>query len=505
MDAEARTLLEELRAAQEEHARALQAANQVHETLDYARKEYEDARAAEKRSEDELVRAAEALAQGLQSLDLSAAASELQSPTPRVADSLVEYHANIGCYQCYLFLESHRDDEKEEEATHAFDVAQLGVRVQFPRVELTHRSSNSEDEVDVVWGTEIERNVDVSQCVVEDKDDHWYLRLPIRSSDKQPLGGFSSFTQVSPIELRPESYGSVCCRGCSALLLGGGGGDAIEKVLPLPSANWMDMFDFWGAGIGAFEHIPRDDIHAQRRRVLVGESYVLVHGSDLVDEATVANHEDNVAVAPGDNAKEEREWRPLACATCSERVGLCSVEQPDTVRLHKHLVVAHRRVEAAVKGSAGQEEDNVFGKYTIDSILSAKLLEMADSDGIFRFVLTSSNGKHAHGLTCGKEGSHPPPAPAAPTDSQSTELQLQLLSWETMIKQKDASKFRRVLKVLYGPRQPMPAIPGLLPSHEVTLPPAMCLSIAQRLQRSSTLLPSSLRTFNRMNVGYLFA
>ncbi|EGZ13547.1 hypothetical protein PHYSODRAFT_462099, partial [Phytophthora sojae] len=435
-------LLEELRAAQEEHARAIAAANEVRDTLDRARKEYEDARAAEKASEDELARAAEGLARGLQTLDVNSNTSDVQSPVPQIVDSLVECHANIGCYQCYLFLDSHRDEEKMEDSAQAFDVAQLGVRVQFPRVELTYRPSSSGDEEGVVWSTEIERNVDVSQCVVEEKEDHWYLRLPIRPSDKQPLGGFSSFTQVSPVELRPESYDSVCCRGCSALLLGGEGSAPIEKVLPLPSANWMDMFDFWGAGIGAFEHIPRDDIHAQRLRVLVGESYVLVHGSDLVAEATVANHEDEAAVAPGDNAKEEREWMPLACAACSERVGLCSVEQPDT------------------------EEQNIFGKYTIDSILSAKLLEMADSDGIFRFVLTS---------------------------------------WETMIKQKEASKFRRVLKVLYGPRQPTPAIPGLLPSHEVSLPPAMCLAISQRLASSSELLPPSLRAFNRMNVGYLFA
>lgn len=223
MEAEAKALLEELRAAQEEHARAIAAANEVRDTLDRARKEYEDARAAEKASEDELARAAEGLARGLQTLDVNSNTSDVQSPVPQIVDSLVECHANIGCYQCYLFLDSHRDEEKMEDSAQAFDVAQLGVRVQFPRVELTYRPSSSGDEEGVVWSTEIERNVDVSQCVVEEKEDHWYLRLPIRPSDKQPLGGFSSFTQVSPVELRPESYDSVCCRGCSALLLGGEG------------------------------------------------------------------------------------------------------------------------------------------------------------------------------------------------------------------------------------------------------------------------------------------
>ncbi|KAL4111404.1 hypothetical protein PRIC1_003084 [Phytophthora ramorum] len=496
---EAQKLLAELHAAEEEHARALAAANQVRDTLDRTRKEYEDARTAEKAGEDELAKAAEALALGLQSLDVAA---KEDAPYPIIADSLVEYHANIGCYQCYLFLDSHKDGEKLEDATSELDVKKLSVRVEFPRVELTYRVSDSAKDATIVWCTEIERNVDVSQCVVEEKGDHWYLRLPIWPSDKQPLGGFSSFTQVSPVELRPESYVSVSCRGCNELLLGGEEIAGIEKVLPLPSANWMDMFDFWGAGIGAFEHIPRDDIHAQRRRVLVGESYVLLHASALIAGATVSDHGDKAAVAPGDNAKEEREWVPLVCTACSERVGLCSVEQPDTVRLHKHLISAHScftaKTDAEGNCSKQELEEDVFGKYTIDSILSAKLLEMADSDGIFRFILTSSGGKHDHDLHCGA-------APASPADAPSTELQLQLLSWETMIKRKDSNKFSRVLKVLYAPRQPMPAIPGLLPSQEVTLPPAMCLAIAQRLESSSTLLPSSLRAFNRMHVGYLFA
>ncbi|KAK1943644.1 hypothetical protein P3T76_005040 [Phytophthora citrophthora] len=495
MEAEAQALLEELRAAQEEHESALTAANEVCNTLNHAKKEYEDACATEKAREEELSTAAEALAVSLQSLEVEGNTAKLELIGPLITASLVEYHANIGCYQCYLFLDSHGEGG---ETTARFDAAKLAVRVEFPRVEIvTKRKIGGEDaeDVQVVWWAEIERNVDVLQCTLEDKNDHWYLRLPIKPSDKQPLGGFSSFTQVSPDELRPESYGSVSCRGCNALLLGDEG-SKIEKVLPLPSANWMDMFDFWGAGIGAFEHIPRDDIHAQQHRALVGESYVLLHASDFVKDATLV---DMAPVVSGDNEKEEREWMPLNCAACSNRVGLCSVEQPGTVRLHKHLISARCRLEEGNKTGQECQEENVFSKYTIDSILSAKLLEMADSDGKFRFVLTPSCHNHEDDLSSGKRGEFPT------GDVSSTELQLQLLSWETMIKRQGEDKFRRVLKVLYGPKQPMPAIPGLLPSEEVSLPPTMCSAIAQRLELSTRLLPVSLRTFNRMNMGYLFA
>ncbi|RLN50680.1 hypothetical protein BBJ28_00003080 [Nothophytophthora sp. Chile5] len=502
MDAEAKALLAEYLQAQEEHKRALAAAQEVSATLDRARNEYEAARAAEDASESEMARAAELLVQGLEELHVGGASGNTESASslllPQITDSLVEYHANIGCYQCYLFLEGHKSDDSNKSAP-AFDTSKLRVRVAFPLVELSYETQDQD--VAVVWSTEIERNVEVSQCVVEEKADHWYVRLPIKASDKQPLGGFSSFTQVSPAELQADSYASIRCRSCALELLDGVTNASIEKVLPLPSANWMDMFDFWGAGIGAFEHIPRDNICAQRRRVFIGESYILLHASDLVAEATVEAPEEEAAVAPGENAKEESEWVPLACATCAARIGLRSVEHKETVRLHKHLISARRRSEisAEAETSVQEEVENVFGKYTIDSIVSAKLLELADSDGIFRFVLTSSD-------------SHPPQSDSAPpspsTGSPPIKIQLQLLSWETMLQSHSTSKFRRVLKVLYAPlqvAQPQPATVANLPSREVVLPPAMCLAIAQRLETSSKLLPPSLREFNRLQVGYLFA
>uniref|UniRef100_M4BUQ2 HECT-type E3 ubiquitin transferase E3D n=1 Tax=Hyaloperonospora arabidopsidis (strain Emoy2) TaxID=559515 RepID=M4BUQ2_HYAAE len=450
-------------------------------------------------SENELIRpAADGLVNCLETLNVTEHETGNEwSAAPRIVDSLVEYNANIGCYQCFLFLSDDRHRDDGYKLTNVLKAEHLRVRVAFPHAELGYNDPLDHSVDTIIWETEIERNVDVTQCTVEQKDDHWYLRLPIRLSDKQPLGGFSSFTMVSPLELRVESYGSLSCRTCKAQLLDCEDSVKMDKVLPLPSANWMDMFDFWGAGIGAFEHIPRDHIYAQRHRVLVGESYILLHASDLVAKATtVADGEGEATVAPGDNAKEEREWIPLTCAKCSERVGLRNVEQPDTVRLHKHVLIARQLARARAEKDLveqDQEAEDVFGKYTIDSILSAKLLEMADSDGIFRFVLTPSNDKHdCVDLSSGNQG------------GTSALLQLQLLSWETMIKQHGSNKFRRVLKVLYGGRQSTSTIQELLPVHTVLLPPTMCLTIADRLQASSKLLPSSLRTFNRMNVGYLY-
>ncbi|TDH66610.1 uncharacterized protein CCR75_005615 [Bremia lactucae] len=430
------------------------------------------------------------LARRMQKLQVVSDSTHEKNVIPTIVDSLVEYHANIGCYQCYLFLDCHEQAGTRKEM---LDVTHFRIVAKFPRINLAYmpqkhgaHAVDQQEDVKVVWWTDIERNVDIAQSFLEDKNDHWYMRLAVRPSDMQLLGGFSSFTQVSYKELRPKYYASVRCRGCNTQLLQGQEGNSIVKVLPLPSANWMDMFDFWGVGIGAFEHIPRDTIQAQQHRVLVGESYVLLHASDFVAKATVRGCDNEVAFAFEDDAVEEHDWVPLMCAACSKRVGSYNIEQPDTIRLDKHLISACNILDISTEQ---EDAENIYANYTNDSILSAKLLELADSDGKFRFVLTSS---------CADRG-----CPDSLTnDTSKPRLQLQLLGWETMIKRQHATKYSRVLKVLYGPRQPMHE---LLSSHQLILPPAFFTAIIERLRISSTMLPLSLRTFNRLNIGYLYA
>ncbi|KAI9917787.1 hypothetical protein PsorP6_012880 [Peronosclerospora sorghi] len=395
---------------------------------------------------------------------------------PEIIGLFIEYHANIGCYQCYLFLDCARlKDQSTVVPDH-----QLAIQVNSTRVEVTYIDEHHPN-MEVIWWMQIEQSVDMTKCTIEEKNDHWYVRLPIQSREKQPLGGFSSFTQVSPIELQSENYAIIHCRKCNARLLGDRKNveKNIHKVLPLPSANWMDMFDFWGAGVGSFEHIPR-------------EEYICSETSSSCRELIAAAITKDLENDVDGEFEEKHEWIPLICTACCERIGLCNVEQPETIRLHKYLISAYPLFQSTLEGDHVEnivETDNIFSKYTIDSILSAKLLEKADSDGTFRFVLISSDDKYVS--TQDQGGANVSPTP--------------IHIWETRIKQQDATTFRRVLKVLYGPVQPTLSKSGPLPAQEVSLPPAACLSIAQRLKTSSTLLPSSLRTFNRLNVGYLFA
>ncbi|KAL7999987.1 putative ubiquitin-conjugating enzyme E2-binding protein [Plasmopara halstedii] len=359
-----------------------------------------------------------------------------------IVESFVEYQVNIGCYQCYLYFTQ----------TVPLDITKCTIQGTFSRIALVYPCEN-DDEVgtttQVLWYLDIKQHVDISTCTIEDKNDHWYMRLPVHSNTSH---GFSS---ISSHELEAENYGTISCRTCTMPLVHS---NIINKVLPLPSTNWMDMLDFWGAGDGAFEHIPREGIVAQPHRVLVGESFVLLHVQDFLVHAIVAH-----------GTTTEGEWVPLKCTKCCVSIGLSSFDHVETIRLDKHLIHASKNTMTSL-----EDQENVFATYTVDSIVCAKILEQADADGTFRFRLT--------------------------TGTLGTSMNLQLLSWNTLIKHRHVPTFRRVLKVLYKHDQ-------VLSDHayEIHLSTNMYATIVQRLQVSTTLLPVSLQTFNQMSIGYLYA
>lgn len=314
------------------------------------------------------------------------------------------------------------------------------------------------------------------------------LRLPVQVNDKEPLGGVSSFSQVEANELEAANYGCIVCRSCDESLLRGT--DIVTKVLPLPSANWMDMFDFWGAGIGAFEHIPREGIIAGASRVYVGESHLLLHEQDFAPGA-IEN-----AVAEENEEQAESDWQPVCCAKCKIMLGSRLKDAVETIRLDKHLIGS----TATPRDEDQQLPEDIFARYTIDSVVVAKLLELADADGIFRYRL------HA----------------VAPTRSEIKaeaavpDVLLQLLSWETKIQNSQSQPgFQRVLKVLFSTQAPSEKAENpssqaplmlmpLMRDHEVVFPRDVIEAVTDRLCKSNSLLPHSQQQFNNMNFGYLF-
>lgn len=210
-------VMREYLAAKEEHERALAAISAAQQQLETARSDFADARQVELQMEEELQRATAKVAAGLQEMHLvesdagaassaavadAALASTEAEPIgsndaeaertpvlPAVSDFLVEYHRNIGCYHCYVFVSDDNGGYAQLDGT------QFKIQVKFPFVKLLMkpRSASAEGGVEhaggddsalgeLWWSTEIERNVDQAKCVIDVKVSEC-LGLTCSSSD----------------------------------------------------------------------------------------------------------------------------------------------------------------------------------------------------------------------------------------------------------------------------------------------------------------------------------
>lgn len=146
--------MRELLAAQEEHARALAAADAARKQLATARSEAEAARADKQQRERDLQLATATLAALHVSDDSQSAAVE---------SYFMEFHRNIGCYQVHV---------RAREGIALPDAKRLRVLVTFPTVALLllkDEGGGDDADGDVWWTAEIERNVDQASCVVSVK------------------------------------------------------------------------------------------------------------------------------------------------------------------------------------------------------------------------------------------------------------------------------------------------------------------------------------------------
>jgi hypothetical protein len=444
-------LAEEFRLAREERDRALAHVQQMREQLECAKKEYVEVRAEEIRGERQIKEAADKLTHGLQQISLSSACPDKY---------LVEYHANIGCYNCYLFIENISDFKEED----------LKLDLQFPQLLLRKND-------EIYWEIKVEKAIDLDASSIILKEDHVYLRLPFHKNDQLPSNniGMQSFNSIHAEEVKVENFNSIVCRFCDTELRNGD--TQISKVLPLPSANWMDMLEFWGAGNGGFDHIPRGEIVAQCGRIYVGASYIMVHSKDLKENGIEVSKIEKCQY--GDRLDA---WVKVECKRCTSKLG-CLHDNTSTYKLYKHAI----SVESKDKNEESIQAVNIFGEYDVDNIFTSEILDCIEADGVFRY-----------NLECDDKS----------PETLFVPLQLQVLSWETLIKTSDRPSFRRVIKTLFRSEEVnvnKEDNHAKQQARQILFDEEICMEISAHLKTSTDLLPLSLRKFNNMNVGYLSA
>lgn len=146
-------MADELRAAKAEHAEALEKAERAREALEAARADAAAASSAQRRSEQQIERAAARLAAEVGALQVAEARGAVER-------FLVELHANVGSYSCFLVLGPEARPVLAEE---------LSVQVAFPTVELVRRIPGSDVPPVTLWRTTIDCDVQADQCSVAKK------------------------------------------------------------------------------------------------------------------------------------------------------------------------------------------------------------------------------------------------------------------------------------------------------------------------------------------------
>ncbi|RQM21773.1 hypothetical protein B5M09_008306 [Aphanomyces astaci] len=361
---------------------------------------------------------------------------------------IVEFQANIGCYQCYVHVDM--------SSSSTVPYLQLGSTSN--RVEL--RTSPEHILVDVA----LDHAVDLASSVVRVQKDHVHVRIPLTSASKENRQSTMTVgltaRSIPRAQLDVQEYAHLHCRCCQANLMTDSE-TPWTKALPLPSSNWMEMVDFWGAAEGAFEHIPRDGIDAAAGRIYVGSADLLLHRSN-VGNVVVATPEPSISSTQPTQAASIK--AVLLCAKCSTPLG--SLQNGTNVRLFKHCL---------------DTTASIFHSYTSDSVLVAQMLEVIEADGFFRFDVVDE----------------------AAADG-ARRLRVQVLSWDATIQTSEFPTPQKVLKVLFAVEKIGPNESDL-PSKELTATTALIDDVVERLQRSATLLPSSVVAgMSKGSIGFLF-
>ncbi|ETW03617.1 hypothetical protein H310_05020 [Aphanomyces invadans] len=349
----------------------------------------------------------------------------------------IEFQANIGCYQCYVHIDM----------TNSTTVPFVQLDPSSKKFQLL--TSSQHKLLDVA----LDHAVDATSSIVRVQKDHVHIRIPLTAAAKESRK--SSMTvgltsrSIPHAELEVQNYSQLLCRSCNANLKKEG--PLWVKALPLPSSNWMEMADFWGAAEGAFEHIPRDGIEAAAGRIYVASADLLLHASNInLDSVQVAKTSSNDA--------------QISCANCTTAIG--TIQNNMNVRLFKHCI---------------DTRDGIFASYSCDAVLVSQMLEVIESDGIFRFDIVD--------------------------ESDRRRLFVQVLSWDATIQTSELSHPHKVLKVLFS-------VPGAdsstegngpeLPSRELRASTALLDEVVHRLNKSASFLPSTIAGISKGSIGFLF-
>lgn len=339
----------------------------------------------------------------------------------------------------------------------------------------------------------------------------------------------------TPTELSYTRIRELYCRGCGNAILNS---NSINSCTPLPSEYWNELVDMWychtagptaqqigihgnqidydNVGLQATDEHPHSQqaaigarhIHATTNKILISQTQLLIHYSNMLKGNVTYNSHDAVNNESIDDQSHTTDttsqyWCWLHCNQCESLLGeielytttLQPLSQPTgQTRLYKYSLwsPAHISIDANtmltrklnVTQHALTHTINIFQYYNVIRCITEQLLAAAAAHITYRFNITSSN-------------------------NNSKVLYLTIISWDTTFKLIDCATTSTispvmlpVIKCMYTYTDNVADVSRddcedvVLHHNELNL-------LLQSLNRSHEILPSSMSNMKGMKLAYL--
>eukprot|EP00002_Diphylleia_rotans_P012403 TRINITY_DN2425_c0_g1_i4.p1 TRINITY_DN2425_c0_g1~~TRINITY_DN2425_c0_g1_i4.p1 ORF type:complete len:300 (-),score=39.33 TRINITY_DN2425_c0_g1_i4:389-1288(-) len=182
------------------------------------------------------------------------------------------------------------------------------------------------------------------------------------------LGSSEKRSQILP------RFQQLYCRFCSAQVTQGG----FQKVLSLPSQNWLELSDLWTCEQGGFEAFPREEINSRPFFCFVGETYLMIHPANIVHNIV---KKDEFATDHPEVKKVMKLDGRLCCGRCESPLGYFTSKGSTSFMLSKYQISTSAQSETP---------DNLFWNQTLENLCASELYYRCRSQSCARFFFHTS-------------------------------------------------------------------------------------------------------------------
>lgn len=189
--------------------------------------------------------------------------------------------------------------------------------------------------IEVSWSGELfltlDNEVDTSNCTSCMNSDSLEVKMPFLNTNNVK-------NELDQRLLSVHEANKLCCRGCqNHIIVGNDPSHLITKVMSLPSSHWLELSDMWlclccaGASKHTHDHkhkslpFPQQEIQAKTNCCLVGDTFILLHKSN-VQGLKIAGDKNAAHEVSYGHKMDGDLWTSVVCSSCNAPLGMVQTD-----------------------------------------------------------------------------------------------------------------------------------------------------------------------------------